>query len=164
MKKITQNKTIAVYIPMMSILTDADLQPLIMQGVVFDLATERVADDEQEYKLIYFNTIEKELLKSFLTKGFRIDILNGLQTPYVHIDKSELDKPFSDTEILLKDYTISYVDDAKDKTKCYVEIGHYSNGINRADYTKSEELVQWSEIYGNENVLIIDKIVKDENI
>jgi len=161
MEKIIQQKTIAVYLPMLSILTDADLQPLIMQGVVFELATERVIENEIEYKIIYFNSIEQNLLQLFLVKGFRIDILNSLQTPYVHIAKLELDKSFGTTNVLLKDYTISYTDDTTDVLKCYVEIGHYENGINRQDYTKFEELQQWADLYGIGNIVICNKITSD---
>jgi hypothetical protein len=154
MEKIIQKKTIAVYLSMASILTDADLQPLIMQGVVFELATERVIENEIEYKIIYFNSIEQNLLQLFLVKGFRIDILNSFQTPYVKIKKTLLDLPFSDTGILLKNYAISYL---IEDDYAFVEIGHYDNGLNRCNYTTFEELKAWGEIYGFENILITDK-------
>jgi hypothetical protein len=154
MEKIIQKKTIAVYVPMASILTDADLQPLIMQGVIFGLATERVIENEIEYKIIYFNSIEQNLLQLFLVKGFRIDILNSLQTPYVKIKKNLLDLTFSDTGILLKDYAISYL---IEDDYAFVEIGHYDNGINRQNYTNFTELKEWGEIYGFNNILITDK-------
>jgi len=153
MEKIIQQKTIAVYLPMLSILTDADLQPLILQGVIFELATERVIENEIEYKIIYFNSIEQNLLQLFLVKGFRIDILNSLQTPYVKIKKNLLDLPFSDTDILLKDYAISYF---IENDFVFVEIGHYDNNINRQNYTNFAELKAWGEIYGFENILITD--------
>ena len=159
MQEVKQNKTIEVIIPMMDVMTNETLQALVMQGLILDLATERLIDAEGvEYKKIYFNNIEFEHLQFFLSQGYEINLLNGLQTPYITVNVAELDKPFSDTEMFLKDYCISYNVDGE---TAKVEIGHYPNGSSRNLYTQSEELYQWGLTYGNKNISINDRIIEE---
>jgi hypothetical protein len=160
MQEVKQNKTIEVIMPMNDVMTLIELQPLIMQAIILDLATERLEDliEDAEYKKVYFNNIETEHLQYFISQGYEINMLNSLQTPYITVDVAELDKPFKDTEILLKDYTISYHIDGE---TAKVEIGHYPNGSNRNLYTQSEELYQWGLTYGNKNISINDRIIEE---
>lgn len=167
MKKIKNTRTIQIIVPN-EVINDAN-SPYFVGG--YTLITNSLNDDEQYLveldnvvcSVAEVSNIHTEFVHLILTdaktkEGYAINMLRGYKIPYVHIDKTLLDKPFSDTEILLKDYAISYVDDDEDKTKCYVEIGHYENGINRSNYTQFDELKLWAELYGIENVLIVDKI------
>jgi len=128
-----------------------------------------------DYNVAKINSIQPMFVQAILNEainngkvGYEITIMNHLSgnIPYVRIDKALLEKVPSflnikgedASTIKLKDYTISYVDDIKDETKVYVEIGHYPDSHNRFNYTTWEEIKQWAIEYGIENVKITDKV------
>jgi hypothetical protein len=161
MKKVKNNKTIEVIIPINDITTIPELQNLILQGLILELETERLIDENGvEFKKIYFNNIDNDLLYFFLLKDYVINLLNGKQTPYVYIEEDLLvEKPSflddEDDDRSLEEYLISYVEDIENEM-IYVEIGSYING-SRGSYTQNEELKKWGIEYGLNKVLITDK-------
>ena len=83
---IVQEKNIEDIIPMNDIIT-GKLNELINQGVILDLAVGRFKIGDIEYKQVFFNFIEDDLLAYCISQGYEINWLKPYNYPYIELDE-----------------------------------------------------------------------------
>jgi len=164
--EIPNNQTIEIVMPLSKVLTDNDYKELVNKLLILGTPNHNELVDNVPCKVALVNYIEDDIFRKLLKDNIEINWLNGFNQPYVKVDETTLNskvpasffKEDEEQDILLKDYSIGY---SKTKDNKYlVIIGHYTNNINRLNYTNYSELLTWGKEYGGTNYV---NMISDPN-